>query len=82
MLPHDVDDALKLVHQYAPELREWIEIKKQVIKLLSPASRTLFSRRHPVTKLQMTNDFELTVAEKWADLTGESVVFTKQHEQK
>lgn len=81
MLPPDVEDALRLVQGYAPELKAWIEIKKQLVKNLSPKSRSLFSRRHPITKFQQTNEFELRVASRWEELTGNSVLFSRQHEQ-
>lgn len=69
-------EALGLVHSYAGHVDDWLVIKKELLKALPPAERTLFSTRDPVTKKQRTNDFERRVAARWSEMTGRPVVFT------
>lgn len=75
-----IDAALAFVHGYASHVDDWIVIKKELLKSLPPALRTLFSTRDPITKRQRTNDFEREVARHWSEISGRPVLF-KQDEQ-
>ena len=76
LVPDEVIDAVKSVHAYAGSVNSWITLKKEVLKVLPPALRTLFSTRDPYTKKQRINLFEQRVARLWTDLTGRDVVFS------
>jgi len=76
-----IDEALQFVFGYASHIDEWIIIKKEMLKALAPEERKLFSTRHPLTKRQMTNDLERSLAEKWSTLSGRPVVFTEDGKQ-
>lgn len=80
-LPEDIEEVLRFVYGYAPRITDWLQLKKELVKTVPPSRRSLFSRRHPVTKQQQTNEFELSVMSRWEELTGNSVVFTKQDEE-
>lgn len=66
--------ALKFVHTYAQDVDDWLVIKKEIVKQVSPALRGQFSRRDEVTKLQLVNDFDRAVATQWSSMTGRPVV--------
>ena len=70
MIPDDVERALQLVRAYAPDETRFVTIKVEVLKHLRWETRTLFSRRHEVTKQQQTNDFEREVMKRWIELGG------------
>ena len=76
-LNENVVGALAFVHSYAGHVDDWLVIKKELLKSLHPDDRTMFSTRDPVTKKQRTNDFERHVAERWSEMTGRPVVFTR-----
>lgn len=69
-------EALAFVHSYAGHVDDWITIKKELLRALTPETRTLFSTRDPITKKQRTNDFERHVAEHWSEMTGRPVIFS------
>ena len=71
-----VVEAIEFVHGYASHVDDWIVIKKELLKALSSNDRTLFSTRDPITKKQVTNDFERAVMERWSEMTGRSVVLS------
>ncbi len=63
------------------ETDDWLVIKRALVTVCPPALRAKFSRRHPITKKQLTNDFERSVAARWSEITGRPVVFTNEHEE-
>ena len=72
-----VINAIEEVHSYAGQATdEWITIKKEVMRALPSEERSLFSTRDPITKKQVTNEFEYEVAAYWSKLTGREVVFS------
>lgn len=71
----NIMSALKAVFEYASVIDDWIEIKKELLKLLKPIDRQFFSTRHPITKLQQTNEFEKLIAVKWSEMSGRTVLF-------
>ena len=70
MIPADVDYAIRTVLAYAPDITRWVTAKIEILKHLKWQTRTLFSRRHEVTKQQQTNDFEREVMRRWVELGG------------
>lgn len=75
-VPDDVKKAVNIVYAYAPELREWVLLKKELLKVLPTTYRTLFSTRDPLTKKQRPNAFEHGVADIWSGLVGHDIVFS------
>lgn len=71
MIPGDVEYALQMVRAYAPNETRWVTVKVELLKHLKWQTRTLFSRRHEVTKQQQTNDFEREVMMRWVELGGQ-----------
>lgn len=71
MIPDDVEASLQMVRIYAPNETRWVTIKVELLKHLKWQSRTLFSRRHEITKKQQTNDFEREVMKRWCELGGQ-----------
>jgi len=65
-----LDEAISIVSSYVGLTNNWMIIKKELLKTLSPQDRMYFSTRDPVTKKQTMNTFEKIVAEKWRDKTG------------
>lgn len=80
MVDQKVIDALNDLRAYV-DTDDWLTLKRALVNVLPPAVRGKFSRRHPITKKQMTNDFEREVAARWSELTGRPVVFTNEHEE-
>jgi hypothetical protein len=72
-----VIDALNFVYSYASHIDDWLTIKKELLKTLPSHERTAFSSRDPITKKQRTNDFELQLAKRWSDLSGRTVIISK-----
>lgn len=76
-LSDDIIQAVHFVHSYASGETDWLKIKKEILKCVKPSSRTAFSSRHPVTKKQEINQFDVAVATYWEGLSG-SVLTLKQ----
>lgn len=70
-----IDDALLDVFSYAPNVDDWLTVKKELLKTIKPSLRVLFSTRHPLTKKQTTNEFEKLLAKKWSNLTKRETTF-------
>jgi hypothetical protein len=62
--------AIDYVHSYAPDITEWIVLKKELLKTLSSEERSLFSIRDPITKKQRTNELEKLIAKLWTNKTN------------
>jgi len=62
--------AIDYIHSYAPNIKEWIILKKELLKTLTSDERTLFSVRDPITKKQRTNDLERLLAKLWSVKTN------------
>ena len=69
-----INDAMHAVFKYASNIDDWLTIKKEMLKFLNSNARMLFSKRHPLTKKQRTNNFERTLATKWGKMTGRPVI--------
>lgn len=60
--------ALKEVLNYASHVDDWIIIKKEILKIIPPNERKLFSTRDPVTKKQRINQFEENLIVTWNEM--------------
>ena len=65
-----IEEAIKFVHAYAPEISEWKVLKKELLKAIAPNYRKLFSTRYPKTKKPNFNDFEKSISAKWEQISG------------
>lgn len=65
-----IEEAIKFVHAYAPEINEWKVLKKELLKTLAPNYRKLFSTRDPKTKKPNFNDFEKSISLEWKKISG------------
>ena len=65
-----IEEAINFVHSYAPSIKEWKVLKKELLKCLHPNQRKLFSTRDPSTKKIIINQFELSLIDKWKTITG------------
>jgi hypothetical protein len=73
MLPNDVEIAMQMVYAYAPDITHWMTLKVQIMRHLKWETRTLFSRRHEVTKKPQTNNFDREVMKRWVEMTGQEL---------
>lgn len=74
----EIKEALGEVHNIIGDENDWIVIKKQMLRSLPPQVRKFFSTRHPVTKEQSMNDFDLQIAMLWSKMTNKPVVFKNE----
>lgn len=65
-----VYDAMQMVSTYASGTDDWLVIKRELLVLLPVEERQRFSRRHPITKQQTTNEYEDILIDIWFELTG------------
>lgn len=72
-----VEEAIKFVHAYAPSIKEWKVLKKELLKALHPSFRKMFSTRDPRTKVSNFNQFENDIVECWKKLTGTELYLGK-----
>jgi len=75
-----LDEAINIVSSYTGNITDWVVIKKELLKTLTPVDRMYFSTRDPITKLQRLNDFERIVIERWQQKTGIHLIL-KNHEE-
>ncbi len=69
-----IEEALQFIKSYAPEIKEWKVLKRELMKCLNPQVRKLFSTRDPITKIQNFNEVEQTVADRWRTITGSEIL--------
>jgi len=78
MLEKKVKDIIDYAAEYIEDTTsDWFRVKKEIVNLLPPVNRSLFSRRHYSTKKQMINEFEREVMEYWYKKTGVRLVIDK-----
>lgn len=77
-----LDEVIDFVSSYVGDAVDWIVIKKELLKTLSPTDRMYFSTRDPMTKKQRMNEFEKVVAERWYQKTGNRLIFNHHDEAK
>lgn len=68
-----VEEVLQFVSSYASSVTEWRVLKKELLRILPPEKRKLFSTRDSKTKAANFNEFEGTVAQRWKEITGVEV---------
>jgi len=73
-IPKEIADQLKIVAAYAVNCDDWVTIKKEVMRAIPPTLRKNFSTRHPKTKEQWLNPFEVRLIEIYQDMTGTQLV--------
>ena len=70
MIPDRVARQINEVSTYTGDCDDWVTIKKEIMKGIPSSFRKLFSRRDPITKEQVPNDFDKTVIAYYFDITG------------
>ena len=65
-----IRENLIIVSEFASECDDWVAIKKELLKTLPSNLRSCFSKRHPITKEQQTNTFELELINYYKKATG------------
>ena len=73
-----LDDISKIVG----DCDDWVEIKKMLLLSLPSKIRKLFSKRHPITKEQMTNALEYDLIEWYFKNKGKKLVIRSLKERK
>jgi hypothetical protein len=73
---------LKFISSFAGDCDDWVTIKKEVMKNISPKFRNNFSTRDPKTKNQHLNKFEKYLINYYKDLTGINLVLRTLQERK
>lgn len=72
-------EAISFIHSYtAGGITDWKVLKKELLRLLPPDQRKLFSTRNSRTKKQTLNDFEKSVIERWKEITGSCLYLEEQ----
>jgi len=69
-IPQKIIEQLREISQYAGDCDDWMTIKKEVMKSIPSDLRSLFSRRDPITKEQIPNNFDKNIIEYYYSLTG------------
>ena len=77
-----IKEAFEFVASYESECDDWIEIKKEVMKLLPSNLRKRFSRRDQKTKNHHLNNFEKEMINYYHELTGIKLVLRSLNERR
>lgn len=72
-IPDRVISQIKEVSEYAGACDDWVTIKKEIMNGCPSHLRKLFSRRHPITKEQVTSEFDRYVIELYEEFSGISL---------
>tara|TARA_R100000664_G_scaffold34175_1_gene54657 strand:+ start:1574 stop:1840 length:267 start_codon:yes stop_codon:yes gene_type:complete len=70
MIPLRIVEQISLIAKYADDCDDWVTIKKEIMKSIPSQMRKLFSRRDPITKEQLPNEFDLEVIQYYYEVTG------------
>ena len=73
-MPERITAQLKEVASYVGDCDDWVTIKKEVMRGIPSALRKNFSTRHPKTKEQRLNPFEIELIESYESMTGVRLV--------
>lgn len=77
-LAQNIKDRIVYVSKFIGELTtDWLLIKRELINAFSSEDRNLFSKRHPGTKKQLVNEFDLSVMDYWEEITGKYPILEK-----
>lgn len=70
-IPDNVKEKILFVARYVRTVTDdWLRIKREIINALRKEDRGLFSTRHPKTKKQILNEFDISVMKYWKEITG------------
>ena len=69
-VPDCIKDELMLAKAHGLKFKEWIVMKKYLLRVLPSNMRTHFSTRDPCTKRQHLNEFENRLIEHYQTQTG------------
>lgn len=70
-LPEHVAKRVEYVSKYIlNSTDDWLRVKREILTVLAPRHRSLFSRRHKTSKKHFLNDLEHEVMDFWETLTG------------
>jgi len=69
-IPDRIRDELALAETHGLRFREWMIMKKYLLRVLPPKMRTHFSTRDSHTKRQHLNEFENCLIEYYRAQTG------------
>lgn len=75
-------EKISYVSTFVGDCDDWVTVKKQLLISLPPDVRTLFSTRHPITKEQQTNSFEMDLMNKYNEMTGVRLVIRSLEERR
>lgn len=70
-------EAMLFVRKFT-DTNDFLTLKKQLILVLSPKAKSMFSTREKITNKQQTNDFERWLAKEWEKLVGKQVLFSNE----
>ena len=82
MTNKDLSEKIIEIYSYVGDCDDWVFIKKQMMLSISPKKRSLFSKRHPITKEQQTNQFELDIIKEYKKITGIDLIIRKLEERR
>ena len=81
-LPHIVLQQIEEVAKYAYDCDDWVTIKKEIMKGCPSKLRGLFSRRHPITKEQVPNEFDKSVIDYFEKVSGQKLIIRSLSERR
>tara|TARA_Y100000034_G_scaffold135212_1_gene206142 strand:- start:337 stop:603 length:267 start_codon:yes stop_codon:yes gene_type:complete len=70
MIPDRVLRQINEVSLYTGDCDDWVTIKKEIMKGIPSHLRKSFSRRDPISKEQVPNNFDLSVINYYNEITG------------
>lgn len=74
-------EAVNFVHSYAPEIVDWITLKKELMKLLPSTIRATFSKGSFKENV-IVNDLERQIMERWRSVAGRELYLSKYETKK
>lgn len=63
-------EQIREVASYVGDCDDWMTVKKEIMRGIPSTLRGKFSRRHPITKEQQPNDFDIQVINYYREITG------------
>ena len=82
ILPDRVILQIREVSKYVGNCDDWVTIKKEIMKGIPSSLRKNFSRRHPITKEQIPNNFDMLVISEYRKISGISLKIRTLSERK
>jgi len=81
-IPDRIAQQIREVSCYVGNCDDWVTIKKEIMRGIPSGLRKLFSRRHPITKEQVPNDFDIAVKEEYEKVSGIDLKIRTRSERK